>query len=148
MVFIDNVNGATTNTVVGTVHVDFAATGSQTVGTTTNIVGGNLVFLASKLPVAGGVESVLQITNVYNAGNGYGPLDGNEVFVPIIGAGGFTGYAGYTFDSLKSTGFGNLADAPNSPTASGPALPEPQIPVGGGFIMDNVNGVFTWTQSY
>jgi hypothetical protein len=151
MVFIDNIYNATTNTIVGTVHVDAAATGSQTVGTTTNVIGGNLQFMASKLPVAGGVESVLQISNVYNAGAGQGPYDGDELFVPVIGAGGFTGYAGYTFDSLKSTGFGNLADAPNSPdpdSASSPALPEPQIQVGGGFIVDNIYGPIVWTQSY
>jgi hypothetical protein len=145
-VFIDNVAGATTNTIVGTVHVDFAATGSQVVGSTTNIVGGNLQFLSSKLPIAGGISSVLNITNAYNPSLGYGPLDGNILYVPNIGAGGFTGYTEYVFDSLKSTGFGDKTDN-NSPQASGTALPQPIIPVGGGFFMDNVSGVFTCNQS-
>jgi len=145
-VFIDNVNGAITNTIVGTVHVDAAATGSQVVGSTTNIVGGNLQFLSSKLPIAGGISSVLGLTNTYNSSLGYGPLDGNIVYIPVVGAGGFTGYTEYVFDSLKSTGFGDKNDT-SSPVAGGTALPEPIIPVGGGFFMDNVNGVFTWNQS-
>jgi hypothetical protein len=145
-VFIDNVNGSVTNTLVGTVHVDSAATGAETVGNTTNIVGGNLQFLASKLPIAGGISSVLNLTNAYNASLGYGPLDGNIVYVPNIGAGGFTSYTEYVFDSLKSTGFGDKTDT-SSPVAGGTALPEPQIPVGTGFFMDNVNGVFIWDQS-
>jgi hypothetical protein len=146
-VFIDNIYNATTNTVVGTVHVDFAATGSQTVGTTTNIVGGNLQFVASKLPIAGGISSVLGITNTYNASQGQGPYDGNEVFVPNIGAGGFTGYTEYIFDSLQPTGFGNKTDSGSPQTGAQYAAPEPVIQVGGGFIIDNIYNSFVWTQS-
>jgi hypothetical protein len=147
LVFIDNLNGAFTNTVVGTVHVDFAATGTQTVGVTTNNVGGNDQFIASKLPIAGGLSSVLGITNVYNAANGYGPQDGNIVYVPNIGAGGFTGYTEYVFDSLQPTGFGNKTDNNSPETGTQFASPEPVIPVGGGFLIDNINGSFVWTQS-
>jgi hypothetical protein len=145
-VFIDNVNLPYTNTIVGTVHVDVAATGPQVVGTTTNIIPLNLQFISSKLPVAGGISSVLNMTNIYDPAQGFGPLDGNIVYVPNIAPGGFTGYTEYVFDSLKSTGFGDKTDY-NSPQADGTALPEPIIPVGGGFFMDNVNAVFTWAQS-
>jgi hypothetical protein len=132
-----------TNTIVGTVHVDFAATGSQTVGTTTNLVGGNLQFVASKLPIAGGVTSVLGLTNSSPGGPGNGMLDGDQVFVPLLSVNGvFQGYNIETFDSTLSTGFGDAQDV------DGIAKPEPVIAVGGGFIFGNYGGTVVWSQSY
>ena len=142
LIYFANVYTAITNTIVGTVHVDFAATGSQTVGTTTNIVPGNLQFVSSKLPIAGGVSSVLGLTNVYSAAAGQGPLDGDQVYTPIITAGGaLHGYNIVTFDSTLRTGFGDAGDI------DGKAVPEPVIPVGAGFLLDNVYTTLTWTQS-
>jgi hypothetical protein len=142
LILFNNAGTAITNTIVGTVHVDVAATGSQVVGTTTNIIPGNLQFVASKLPIAGGVSSVLGIANVYDPTAGQGPLDGDQVYVPNIAANGeFLGYTISTFDSTLSTGFGDAQDV------DGKAVPEPVIPVGGGFIFGNYGTTVVWTQS-
>src|ERR1017187_7115969 len=55
-ILIQNTVSAITNTFVGTVHVDAAATGSQVVGTATNHIGGGFTFLASKLPIGGQID--------------------------------------------------------------------------------------------
>jgi len=142
MIFFFNAYISITNTLVGTVHVDFPATGTQTVGTTTNLVPGNLQFVASKLPIAGGVSSVLGLTNAYNAAAGQGPLDGDQIYTPNISSeGALHGYNIVTFDSTLSTGFGDAGDI------DGVAVPEPVIPVGQGFLLDNVYTTLTWKQS-
>ena len=56
-IFIDNgETSAFTNTFVGTVHVDAAATGSQVVGQTTNVIAAGYQFYGSVLPVGGGAD--------------------------------------------------------------------------------------------
>jgi hypothetical protein len=148
LVFFNNSTGnAFTNTVAGTVHVDFPATGSQTVGTSTNILTPGYNFVSSKIPVAGGISSVLGITNNVVGGNGgpnggTGPLDFATILLPNInGAGHFLGYTTITIDSDFSTGFANSNDSA--------AVPEPTIPVGTGFILlNNTGNTYTWTQSF
>jgi hypothetical protein len=131
-----------TNTVVGTVHVDFPPTGTNVVGTTTNIIPGNLQFLASKLPIGGGISSGLGLTNPSPGGPGNGVLDGDQVYVPIIATDGqFKGYTIYTFDSTLSTGFGDAQDV------DGIAKPEPVISFGNGFLLFNAGTTLVWTQS-
>jgi hypothetical protein len=145
--FNNNTGNVLTNTIVGTVHVDFAATGTNVIGITTNILLTGYNFVASKLPVAGGIESVLEITNSVPGGNGgpnggNGPLDFATILIPNInGAGTFLGYTTVTFDTDYATGFANGTDSA--------AVAEPQIPVGTGVIINNNTGhTYTWTQSY
>jgi hypothetical protein len=142
LIFFFNGGNKLTNTIVGQVHNDVAPTGSQVVGTTTNILPVGLDFVASKLPIAGGVSSVLGITNSSPGGPGNGVLDGDQIYVPLINAqGAFQGYNIVTFDSTLSTGFGDARDT------DGIAQPEPIIPVGGGFIFGNYGSSTIWTQS-
>jgi hypothetical protein len=117
----------TNNTVVGTVHVDAAGGTTNVVGLTTNVLVLGYNFVASKLPIGGGVSSVLQLNNTPINANGYGPFDLQQIFVPNINAAGvFLGYTVTTIDSYWSTGFGNGADSAQAP--------EPVIPVGQGYI--------------
>jgi len=134
--FLANNTGVTlTNTFVGTVHVDAAATGSQVVGQTTNNISTGYNFYASKLPVGGGAVSVLQLPVLG------GSLDTSAFYVPNIVSGQVHGYTQYYVDSGQPSGFGNAGDT----------LPEPEpvIPVGTGFILNNATGVpVSWVQSY
>jgi hypothetical protein len=131
-----------TNTVVGTVHTDGAATGANTIGTTTNLVATGYTFLSSKFPIGGGISSVLNLTN-YNIGtvqNPSGVLDGATIYLPKISAGLFSGYSIVTFDITQPGGFGDSAD--NNPVS------EPIIPVGSGFIIyNNTGAAYNWIQS-
>jgi hypothetical protein len=148
LIYFNNTTGNQfTNTLVGTVHVDFAASGTNVVGITTNFLHAGYNYTASKLPLAGGIQSVLGITNSVPGGNGgpnggSGPLDFATILIPNINnTGTFLGYTTVVFDTDYSTGFANGTD-----TA---AVPEPQIPVGMGFIINNTTGQnYTWTQSY
>jgi hypothetical protein len=116
-----------TNTVVGTVHVDGAGSSTNVVGLTTNVFNLGYNFVSSKLPIGGGVSSVLQLANTPINANGYGPFDLQQILVPNINAAGnFIGFTVTTIDSYWPTGFGNSADSA--------AAPEPVIPVGGGFL--------------
>jgi hypothetical protein len=144
-------SGVVTNVLAGTVHVDAAATGSESVGQTTNVISLGYNFFASKISVAGGLESVLQLPNSVVGGNGginggSGPMDFSYVYVPNINANGqFLGYTQYTIDSDYSTGFANQTD-----TAQ---VAEPQIPLGAGFIVQylNINGAgstVNWVQTF
>jgi len=82
------------------------------------------------------------LTNTYNATLQQGPLDGDQVYVPKISANGvFQGYTISTFDSTLSTGFGDAQDV------DGIAVPEPVIPVGGGFILYNAYTTLIWQQT-
>jgi hypothetical protein len=126
-----NQGPATTNTYVGSVHID----SGSIPGTTTNIIPGSqvLTLLSPKIPVGGGVSTVLGLTN--NAG----ALDGNFIIIPVFSGGVQTGFNQFTFDSGFSTGFGNAADSAQAP--------EPQIPVGGGFFYGSQDGNnVTWIQ--
>jgi hypothetical protein len=142
LIYLNNNTGVSlTNTIVGTVHVDGVATGAQTVGTTTNNLPQGYSFVSSKLPIGGGITTVLQLTNPVSVATGSGPLDGATVYFPQINAAGsFLGYTIVTFDSGQPTGFGDAQDF--HPVA------EPVVPVGTGFIFNNNTGVaLEWTQS-
>jgi hypothetical protein len=139
-----NINTTTTNVLTGVVHVDAAPTGSQSVGQTTNVLITGFNFVASKLPVAGGLTSVLGLSNP-GPGSGNNILDFSIVYIPNIVNGAFVGYQIVTIDSDFSTGYANAGD--NAQVA------EPQIPVGAGVIIDyqNANGLgstYTWVQAY
>jgi len=136
-----NISVSTTNTLTGTVHVDTAASGAQTVGQTTNVLHMGLNFVASKLPVGGGLNTALQLQ--VGASGGNGQLDFSLVYLPNIVNGAFSGYTTYTVDSDYTCGFGDYQD--------NDAIVEPTVPVGVGFIVDyeNVNSVGTtypWIQ--
>jgi len=148
--YFDNTTpNAYTNTSVGIVHADNAPTGSQIAGVTTNIFLANAyTFVSSKLPIAGGVTSVLGLTNTpdtnpADANYQGGTLDYTVLYIPNISVTGqFLGYNEVTIDSGWSTGFGNAKD--NAQVA------EPVIPVGGGFIFQNnlkPAQNIVWTQS-
>jgi hypothetical protein len=133
-IFIQNTAGPVTNTFVGTVHIDGAGASTNVVGLTTNAVPLGFTFLASVLPVGGGISSVLGLPKD-------GSLDGSIINIPIInGSGNIAGFTQITIDSGQPTGFGNASD-----TAS---VPEPTIPVGTGFLLQNTAGVGSWIQSY
>jgi hypothetical protein len=135
--FLNNNTGvAETNTFAGTVHVDAAATGSEVVGQTTNIIVTGFQFYASSLAVGGGAGTVLQIP--VSSGN----LDGSGFYVPNIVGGAVHGYTQYTIDSGQTPSyFGNAGDSAE--------VPEPQIPVGSGFLINNNTGAaVTWVQAY
>jgi hypothetical protein len=142
--FYNTLGNNYTNTFVGQVHTDSAATGSGTIGATTNILVTGFNFVSSKIPVAGGVSSILGLTNVITVVGGQpsGSLDGDLLYVPKIDSTGhFLGYTIITIDSTKNTGFADFSDS--VPVA------EPVIPVGGGFIFDNTyNAPVIWTQSF
>ena len=136
--FFNNQAPVFTNTFVGTVHVDGAAAGTNVVGLTTNVISSSTtyVYIASKLPIAGGVSAVLGIQNV---GPGFA-LDGSVVLIPNIVGGAVAGYTQRVYDSGKATGFSD-----NGGIAT---QPEPIIPVGGGFFFSNQSGSdISWVQS-
>jgi hypothetical protein len=128
--FIINNNSGVpiTNTFVGTVAI------SSVPGAVTNIVGANKSFVSSVLPIGGGLISSLQFTNIN------GNLNGAYIYVPNIVGGNVHGYTISTFDNGFPSGFGDAADL-------NPA-PEPNIPVGSGFIIDNNAGLgaVNWVQ--
>jgi hypothetical protein len=134
--YINNTTGlGQTNTFVGTVHTDAAATGTQTVGQTTNVIANGEYFYASKIAVGGGAGTVLQLPVLTGA------LDGSTLYLPNISGGSVHGYTAYTCDSGQlPSGFGNGLD-----TAE---VPEPVIPVGSGFLFNNTTGSATsWVQA-
>lgn len=135
--FFQNTSGSNTLTIVGTVHVDGPATGTNVVGFTTNTIGTHPseTFIASKLPIGGGLGSVLGFTLAN------GVSDYNVVAVPNISAAGrLTGFTSYTVDSSFPTGFADPSDSFG--------VAEPQIPVGKGFFFFNTSGAtINWTQS-
>jgi len=135
--FIDNTVGSNTVTEVSTVHVDVAATGTNVVGTTTNLIGTSPIisFVSSKLPIGGLMKTTLGLDADASA-------DGDVISIPIINAGGsVTGFNQYTLDSGFPTGFANASDSAG--------VPEPSLPVAGGFFFDNtVGAAYKWTQSF
>jgi hypothetical protein len=128
-----------TVTYVGTVSVQAAATGSQAVGTTSNTISGSqiLSLVSSVLPIGGGVQSVLQLSNT--APNYV--LDGSFVYIPNINAAGtLLGYNIVQYDHTFPSGFANATDSAG--------VAEPQIPVGTGFFFNNqTGGAVVWVQS-
>ena len=131
--FIQNANASNNITFVGTVHVDGAATGSQTVGVSSNSLPTGNFFYASKIPVGGGVSSVLQLPS-------NGSLDGSLLSIPNITGGAVHGFTQVTVDSSVAGGFADANDV--NPVA------EPLIPVGSGFFLQNANAATTWVQAF
>lgn len=133
-IYINNNSGnLLTNTFVGNVAI------SSVPGSTTNAIPAGQKFFGSILPVGGGITSALQLTNTIVAGSGV--LDGAPIYIPNISGGSIHGYTTVYFDSGMATGFGDANDA--NPVA------EPNIPVAGGFILNNNTGggTINWTQS-
>jgi hypothetical protein len=134
-IFINNNSGvAETNTFVGTVHVDGAATGVQVVGSTTNGIPTGYTFVSSKLPIGGGLTTVLGLSSDAS-------LDGAQVYFPNItgSPGAVHGYQTLTIDSSWPTKYGNAADSAQAA--------EPVLPVGGGFLINNnTGGALNWVQ--
>jgi hypothetical protein len=141
--FFDNESGAVfTNTFVGTVQIDSGAYP----GTSTNLISATTLwtFISPRIPVAGGVTTVCGLTNPVVDVYGDGLLDGEALYIPkynVTSSGQLPG--GYTevqFFAASPTGFvGADGSTP---------VPEPIIPVGGGFLFNNANGQpVTWVQS-
>lgn len=131
-IFIQNTAGSNTLTFVGTVHTDGVGASTNVVGVTTNYLPLGFTYVASKLPVGGGISSVLGLP-------ADGSLDGSAIYIPNISGGIVHGFNQFTIDSGQTTGFGNAADT--APAA------EPVIPVGTGFFIDNTAGAENWVQS-
>jgi hypothetical protein len=89
--------------------------------------------VGSPAPLAGGVSTVLQLTNPG------GVLDGDAVQTMVRNpSGSVKGFSSFNFDSAAGTGFSDSGGNP---------IPEPQIAVGQGFFFDNVNATtVTWKQ--
>jgi hypothetical protein len=133
----NNQNGSNTVTFVGTVTVDGSGASTNVVGVSTNILAHNTVYVlpSSKIPVGGGVSSVLGIVNVGGA------LDGSIVLIPNIISGVIHGYKQIQFDSSSGTGFSDASTF--APVA------EPVIPVSGTFLFSNQSGSdYNWIQSF
>jgi hypothetical protein len=129
-------------TYVGQVEVDLPGSSTNVVGISTNFItgAGNLVYIASKFPIGGGVSTVLGLTN-----DAAGDMDGSYILVPNIVSGAIRGYvvsvyASTTSPGGSSTGFKNAAGTAN--------VPEPVISVGEGFLISNQSGNdYVWYQS-
>ena len=132
--YLNNQTGAAlTNTYVGNVAL------ATYPGSTTNAIAGSPLFslLSSILPLGGRISSDLGFTNVDGA------LDGDYIYQPVIISGTFHGYNVSTFDSTLSTGFPGFGDASDQFP-----VPEPVIPLGGGFFFNNANGTpVNWIQT-
>jgi hypothetical protein len=90
--------------------------------------------LGAYTPFAGGVSTALQFTNPGGA------IDGDAILLMVVVGGVPKGYTSSYFDSTQTTGFSD---------SGGGQLPEPQIAVGQGFLLDNVNGTpLSWTQIF
>jgi len=102
--------------------------------------------VGSMLPLAGGVSAALGFTNPNPDPTGTsgqtGPQDGNSIqTLKTAPNGAAIGYRVSLFDSLTDDTTTGFTD-PN-----GNAVPEPVIPIGGGFFYVNASGsTFNWTQ--
>jgi hypothetical protein len=92
----------------------------------------------SQLPVGGGIISALSLSNPGGA------LDGCEIQIPVINAGGnISGFSVAVFDSLTDDTTTGFTDRIGNP------VPEPQLKVGQSFFFNNLStGNQTWTQVY
>jgi hypothetical protein len=135
--FFKNEAASNTVTYVGTVHIDGAGSSTNVVGVTTNTFGTGLTFVASKLPVGGGLNSVLELPTQT------GLLDGDYIYVPNIVASKVSGFTTYYIDESGNGGNG-ISDAGDNGL-----VPEPIIPVGSGFFIKSYStSPFSWVQSY
>jgi hypothetical protein len=132
-IYFNNQYAAVTNTFVGQVHID---SGTYP-GTSTNTLSSTPTYslASSVLPIAGGISSVLGLTN------SAGALDGTFLYLPNINAAGtFLGYNIVQFDSSQTTGFANSSDSA--------AVPEPVLSVGASLLINNQSGApISWVQS-
>jgi hypothetical protein len=134
---INNQQGASNNvTYVGTVR-----TGTNTI---VYPVASHAVAVGSPIPYSGGVSTAIGFTNPNptQGGSYSGPLDGAYVETANInGSGQVLGYTIALFDSETTdttTGFTSTTAVP---------VPEPQIPIGGGFFFVNQAAApYTFTQ--
>jgi len=131
-----------TATIVGNVRNTSSV--STVISNTVVIPGSPLItFVASGLPIAGGVLTDLGLTNLLAAG----VLDGNNIQVPVILNGVAHGYTTYYFDSNPADATSQGQAFTGVTDASGSFLPQPIIPVGGNFLFVNQNAVpLTWSQ--
>jgi len=143
--FLFNNQTASSNvlTFVGAVRGQNGAVISNNVSLPTNPL---FNYVSSALPLAGGVSSSLQLSNVFDNIAGQGPLDGCQIQVPNINnSGQLTFFSVFFMDSNPDdyppgqfTGFTDT---------SGNPLPEPQIPMGSGFFFVNQAGsTVQWKQ--
>ncbi len=131
--FIQNANASNNITFVGTVHVEGSGASTNVVGVTTNTLPTGNFFYASKIPVGGGISSVLGVP-------ANGSLDGSLISLPNIVGGAIHGFKQITIDSSVAGGFADANDV--NP------VPEPIIPVGTGFFLQNANAATQWIQSF
>jgi hypothetical protein len=133
-VFINNAQASNNIVFAGTVHADGVGASTNVIGVTTNTYTGE-VFIASKLPVSGGIHTALGLPT------SSGALDQSYIYVPSIDSSGVLhGFTTYYVDSgVGGTGIADSGD-------NFEVVPEPTIPVGGGFFI-NTPGTFSWVQS-
>jgi len=139
--YINNVNASNTVTIVGAVRGVLA--GGVGVSNVVTIPSQAFSFIGSATSIGGDIVTNLMLANPYNAGLGFGPLDGCKVLVPNYnGAGILVSYTSYVFDS-------NPSDTPTGFTDNnGSPLPAPTFKVGSGVFFNNTLGSsISWTQN-
>jgi len=101
-----------------------------------------LYAMGSPIPYSGGVSTALGLTNPNPTQTASaGPLDGASVQTANVSGGQFTSYTVAYFDSLTLDTTTGFVDGSFNP------LPEPQIPIGGGFfVLAGQTSPYTWTQ--
>jgi len=142
--FLQNPNGAETNTFTGT-----ALTTNSVV-----IAGGSAYsMLASTIPVGGGIQTNAAINITQNFAGGENVLlwNGSGYYVYTFTSPGFGTGLGYQSDWIDGS-----ATPPAPPTIPGDQTdasdglyfaPEPAVKVGQGFFIQNPNGAETWSQN-
>jgi len=126
--YVNNQAGSNNLTYVGQVRTGTNTVSIPSTGTR------EYSALGSPTPFAGGISTSLQFVN------SGGALDGNAVLQLVTQAGQPRGFAPSFFDSGQVSGFSDSGGNP---------VPEPQIPVGGGFLFDNqVGPAVTWKQIF
>lgn len=131
--FIQNANASNNITFVGSVHVDGVGASTNVVGVSSNSLPPGNFFYSSVIPVGGGISSVLGLPKD-------GSLDGSLISIPNISGGAIHGFTQVTIDSTVAGGFADANDV--NP------VPEPVIPVGTGFFLQNANAATVWVQSF
>jgi len=126
--YVNNQSGSNNLTYVGQVRTGTNVVSIPSTGTR------EYSALGSPTPFAGGVRTALQFANPG------GSLDGNAILQLVTQAGQPRGFNPSYFDSSQPSGFSD---------SGGAQVPEPQIPVGGGFLFDNqVGPAVNWTQIF
>jgi len=126
--YVNNQSGSNNLTYVGQVRTGTNVVTIPSTGTR------EYSALGSPTPFAGGVSTSLQFVNTG------GSLDGNAVMQLVTQGGNPKGFSPSYFDSGSGTGFSDSGGNP---------IPEPQIPVGGGFLFDNLGGPsVSWKQIF